>query len=69
MLPAISGGDFGYEKVNVAPEQRDPGSFLNWIERMTTLVYQVISRFPRDRNARMMAVDCSQESGTLRQKA
>jgi maltose alpha-D-glucosyltransferase / alpha-amylase len=37
VLPAVSGGDFGYEKVNVAAEQRDPGSFLNWIERMTRL--------------------------------
>ena len=37
VLPVISGGDFGYEKVNVTAEQRDPGSFLNWIERMTRL--------------------------------
>lgn len=36
-LPATRGGDFGYERVNVAAEQRDPGSFLNWIERMTRL--------------------------------
>jgi maltose alpha-D-glucosyltransferase/alpha-amylase len=37
VLPVISGGEFGYEKVNVAAEQRDPQSFLNWIERMTRL--------------------------------
>jgi maltose alpha-D-glucosyltransferase/alpha-amylase len=37
VLPVISGGEFGYEKVNVAAEQRDPGSFLNWMERMTRL--------------------------------
>ena len=37
VLPVISGGEFGYEKVNVTAEQRDPGSFLNWIERMTRL--------------------------------
>src|SRR5215469_6490640 len=37
VLPVISGGDYGYEKVNVAAEQRDPGSFLNWMERMTRL--------------------------------
>jgi maltose alpha-D-glucosyltransferase/alpha-amylase len=37
VLPVISGAEFGYEKVNVASEQRDPGSFLNWIERMTRL--------------------------------
>ncbi len=37
ILPVVSGGEFGYEKVNVAAEQRDPNSFLNWIERMTRL--------------------------------
>ena len=37
VLPVVSGGEFGYEKVNVAAEQRDPGSFLNWMERMTRL--------------------------------
>jgi maltose alpha-D-glucosyltransferase/alpha-amylase len=37
VLPVVGGGDFGYEKVNVAAEQRDPASFLNWIERMTRL--------------------------------
>jgi len=37
VLPVISGGEFGYEKVNVAAEQRDPESFLNWMERMTRL--------------------------------
>src|SRR3954453_7070361 len=36
-LPVIQGGEFGYERVNVAAEQRDPGSFLNWLERMTRL--------------------------------
>jgi maltose alpha-D-glucosyltransferase / alpha-amylase len=37
VLPVISGGDFGYETVNVAAEQRDPESLLNWLERMTRL--------------------------------
>jgi len=37
VLPVIRGGEFGYEKVNVTAEQRDPGSFLNWIERMQRL--------------------------------
>jgi maltose alpha-D-glucosyltransferase/alpha-amylase len=36
-LPVISGGQFGYETVNVAAQQRDPDSFLNWMERMTRL--------------------------------
>jgi maltose alpha-D-glucosyltransferase/alpha-amylase len=37
VLPVISGGEFGYENVSVAAEQRDPTSFLNWTERMTRL--------------------------------
>src|SRR5689334_13863099 len=37
VLPVVSGGEYGYEIVNVAAEQRDPGSFLNWMERMTRL--------------------------------
>ncbi len=37
VTPVLSSGDFGYERVNVADQQRDPGSLLNWIERMTRL--------------------------------
>jgi maltose alpha-D-glucosyltransferase/alpha-amylase len=37
VLPVIAGGDYGYEKVNVGAQQRDPKSFLNWLERMTRL--------------------------------
>lgn len=29
----ISGGDFGYEKVNVSDQLRDPDSFLSWISK------------------------------------
>jgi maltose alpha-D-glucosyltransferase/alpha-amylase len=32
--PVISGGDFGYETVNVEAQRRDPGSLLHWMERM-----------------------------------
>lgn len=32
--PVISGGEFGYERVNVAEQQRDPDSLLNWTERI-----------------------------------
>jgi len=32
--PVISGGDYGYEKVNVTLQQRTPGSLLNWLEKM-----------------------------------
>lgn len=31
--PVIEGGEYGYEKVNVEAQQRDPESLLNWIER------------------------------------
>jgi maltose alpha-D-glucosyltransferase/alpha-amylase len=32
-VPVVSAGRFGYRSVNVADEQRDPGSLLNWFER------------------------------------
>lgn len=31
--PVITGGDYGYEKLNVVAQQRDPGSMLHWLER------------------------------------
>ena len=36
-VPVVSSGEFGYQKVNVAAQQRDPGSLLNCVERMTRL--------------------------------
>ncbi|HLK47798.1 MAG TPA: alpha-amylase family protein [Bryobacteraceae bacterium] len=36
-IPVIENGEFGYPNVNVAAQQRDPNSFLNWFERMTRL--------------------------------
>src|SRR4029453_12507595 len=32
--PAVSGGDFGFEKINVDAARHDPDSFLNWLRRM-----------------------------------
>jgi maltose alpha-D-glucosyltransferase/alpha-amylase len=32
--PVISSGPFAYRTVNVANQQRDPGSFMNWMERL-----------------------------------
>ena len=32
--PVITEGPFGYQQVNVADQQRDPGSLLNWMERL-----------------------------------
>jgi maltose alpha-D-glucosyltransferase/alpha-amylase len=31
--PVISGGEFGYERVNVDDQQRDPSSLLAWFQR------------------------------------
>jgi maltose alpha-D-glucosyltransferase/alpha-amylase len=31
--PVISGGEFGYQSVNVEDQQRDPGSLLVWFQR------------------------------------
>ena len=35
--PPISGGPYGFEHVNVAAQHRDPGSMLNWTERMVRM--------------------------------
>ncbi|GIF49050.1 maltose alpha-D-glucosyltransferase/alpha-amylase [Asanoa ferruginea] len=32
--PVVSGGDFGYEQVNVTAQRHDPTSLLSWFERM-----------------------------------
>jgi trehalose synthase len=32
--PPLAEGPFGFGEVNVAAQRRDPGSFLNWIERL-----------------------------------
>jgi maltose alpha-D-glucosyltransferase/alpha-amylase len=34
ITPVIDDDEYGYEKVNVADQRRDPHSLLNWIERM-----------------------------------
>jgi maltose alpha-D-glucosyltransferase / alpha-amylase len=34
VLPVIEGGIFGYQKVNVNAQRRDPNSFMNWISRL-----------------------------------
>src|ERR1051326_2477413 len=37
VLPVIDDAIFGYEKVNVADQRRDPQSLLNWMERIIRL--------------------------------
>src|SRR3712207_6749471 len=34
VLPVVERGPFGYPRVNVADQKRDPASLLNWMERM-----------------------------------
>ena len=34
VVPVIDRGPYGYEHVNAAEQRRDPGSMLNWIERI-----------------------------------
>src|SRR3712207_2986352 len=41
ILPVISGGPYGYEHVNVAEQRRDPGSLLNWLERIIRMRKEV----------------------------
>jgi maltose alpha-D-glucosyltransferase/alpha-amylase len=40
--PVVTGGEFGYERVNVEAQQRDSESLLNWTER----VWRVRRRCP-----------------------
>ncbi len=40
-LPVISGGPYGFEHVNVAVQRVDPGSLLNWTERMVRMRKEV----------------------------
>jgi maltose alpha-D-glucosyltransferase/alpha-amylase len=39
--PVITGGPFGYEKVNAAEQRRDPNSMMNWIERIIRMRKEV----------------------------
>src|SRR5262249_639988 len=32
--PVIAGGDYGYERINVAAQQRDPQSLFCWLDRL-----------------------------------
>src|SRR3954452_13165251 len=35
--PVIKDGQFGYSKLNIMAQQRDPGSFLNWMRRLISV--------------------------------
>ncbi len=41
IVPVITGGPYGYEQVNAAQQRRDPGSLLNWTERIIRMRHEV----------------------------
>ncbi|KIG01971.1 alpha-amylase family protein [Caballeronia concitans] len=41
VCPVISGGPYGFERVNVASQRREPNSLLNWMERMIRMRKEV----------------------------
>jgi maltose alpha-D-glucosyltransferase / alpha-amylase len=41
VLPVISDGPYGYDKVNAADQRRDPESLLNWTERIIRMRKEV----------------------------
>ncbi|HSV16816.1 MAG TPA: alpha-amylase family protein, partial [Casimicrobiaceae bacterium] len=41
LKPVISDGPYGYEHVNVAKQRRDPGSMVNWTERIIRMRKEV----------------------------
>ena len=41
ILPVIKAGPYGYEHVNAAAQRRDPGSMLNWMERIIRMRKEV----------------------------
>jgi maltose alpha-D-glucosyltransferase/alpha-amylase len=40
-VPVISGGAYGYQRVNAAHQRQDPASFLNWTERIIRMRKEV----------------------------
>jgi maltose alpha-D-glucosyltransferase/alpha-amylase len=41
ILPIISAGPYGFQRVNVAAQRRDPNSLLNWMERIIRMRKEV----------------------------
>jgi maltose alpha-D-glucosyltransferase/alpha-amylase len=41
VVPVIDHGAYGYQHVNAAEQRRDPGSMLNWIERIVRMRKEV----------------------------
>jgi maltose alpha-D-glucosyltransferase/alpha-amylase len=41
-MPVISGGPYGFQRINVADQRHNPDSFLNWFERMIRMRKEVL---------------------------
>ena len=63
--PVISGGDYGYERVNVTAQRRDPQSLLAWFERMI----HTLREAPEVGNGTCTHVDLSTPPGVLVHRA
>jgi maltose alpha-D-glucosyltransferase/alpha-amylase len=63
--PVISGGDWGYEKVNVTAQRRDKNSLLGWFERMI----RTLKESPEVGSGTCTAVDRKLPPGVLAHRA
>jgi maltose alpha-D-glucosyltransferase/alpha-amylase len=63
--PVVSGGDFGYEKVNVTSQRHDPSSLLAWFERMI----RTLRESPEVGAGTCTAVDKKLPAGVLAHRA
>jgi maltose alpha-D-glucosyltransferase/alpha-amylase len=63
--PVISGGEYGYKRVNVTAQRRDPQSLLAWFERMI----HTLREAPEVGNGRCTHVDVLTPRGVLVHRA
>jgi maltose alpha-D-glucosyltransferase / alpha-amylase len=63
--PVITGGEFGYEKVNVTAQRHDPQSLLAWFERMI----RTLREAPEVGSGTCMHVDVPAPEGVLVHRA
>ncbi|GGN54870.1 trehalose synthase [Actinoplanes lobatus] len=63
--PVISGGEFGFEKVNVTLQRHDPASLLSWFERMI----RTLREAPEVGSGRCTHVDVPAPRGVLAHRA
>lgn len=58
LRPVISGGEYGFQHLNVANQRREPSSLLNWFERIMRLRKEV----PEIGNGEFTVIDVSNSS-------